>query len=288
MAVEVTGLQVELGAVDHGLGGGEAHDLAVHDIGAVALGQGPDHLIDHVQGGVLVVDHVHGHLGDAPVLHHEAHGLAAAEAAGGAADDLGDLLGDLHVGGGQVDVEGHQRHAGADGGDAGGGVNLPLAEVGSPVGLEQLLRHTLELALAAGGQVAALGPGGGVLIQEGGYLQLVPDALAQAAGQLHALLHGHVLGLGDEGDHVGGAHALVLALVLGHVDDLGGLLSELKGDLLDGVDIADEGEHAAVVVAVGLGVEEGAARHALGDLHQGIVGSLVLLLAAAEIGDALD
>ena len=167
-------------------------------------------------------------------------------------------------------------------------MNLPLTEVGGPLLLEQLLGHALKLALAAGGQVAALGAGGGVLIQEGGDLQLVPNALAQPLGQLHALLHGHILGLGDEGDHVGGAHALVLALVLGHVDDLGGLLGELEGDLLNGVDIADEGEHAAVVVAVGLGVEQGAAGHALSDLHQSVIGGLVLLLAAAEIGDALD
>ena len=90
---------------------------------------------------------------------------------------------------------------------------------------------------------------------------------------------------GDEGDDVGGAHAGVLAHMLGHVDDLGSLFGELEGHLLDGLRGADHGEHAAVVVAVGLGVEEGAAGHALGHLHQGVVGGLILLLTAAEIGD---
>ena len=166
-------------------------------------------------------------------------------------------------------------------------MDLALAEVGSPVRLQQLLGHALELALAAGSQVAALRTGGGVLIQEGGDLQLVPDALAQALGHLHALLNGHVLGLGDQGDHVGGAHALVLALVVVHVDALGGDLGQLEGDLLDGLGGADQGEHAAVVVAVGLGVEQGAAGHALGGLNEGVISSLVLLLAAAEVRDTL-
>ena len=40
LAVEILGLQVELGAVDEGLGGGQTHDLALNDPGPVALGQG--------------------------------------------------------------------------------------------------------------------------------------------------------------------------------------------------------------------------------------------------------
>ena len=258
LAVEVLGLEVELGAVDERLGGSQTDDLALDDAGAVALGQSLDHFIGDIERGILIVDHVHGDLRDAAVLEHEAHGLAAAEAAGGAADDLGDLLGDLNVAGLEVAVERDERHTGADGGDAGGGVDLALAVVGRPLGLQELLGHTLELALAAGGKVAALRTGGAVLIQEGGDLQLVPDALSDALGHLDGFLHGHVH-LGDEGDDVGRAHALVLAVVLVHVDALGGDLRELEGDLLDGLGGADQGEHAAVVVAVGLGVEQGAA-----------------------------
>ena len=167
-------------------------------------------------------------------------------------------------------------------------MDLPLAVVGSPILLEQLLGHALELALAAGSQVAALGTGGGVLIQEGGNLQLVPDPLGHALGQLHALLHGHIFGLGHEGNDVSGAHALVLALVLVHVDALGGNLGQAEGHLLDGAQLTDQGEHAAVVVAVGLGIKQGAAGHAVGGLYQSVIGSLVLFLAAAEIGDALN
>ena len=287
LAVEVLGLEVELGAVDQGLGRGQADDLALDDAGAVALGEGLDHLIGDIQRGILIVDHVHGDLSDAAVLEHEAHGLAAAEAARRAADDLGDLLGDLNIRGLEVAVERDQRHTGADGGDAGGGVDLALAVVGSPVGLQELLGHALELALAAGGEIAALGTGGAVLIQEGGDLQLVPDTLGNALGHLDSFLNGHVH-LGNEGDNVGSAHALVLAVMLVHVDALGGDLRQLEGDLLDGLGRADEGEDAAVVVAVGLGVKQGAAGNALGGLDEGVIGGLVLFLGAAEIGDAFD
>ena len=79
----------------------------------------------------------------------------------------------------------------------------------------------------------------------------------------------------------------MLALVVVHVDALGGDLGQLEGDLLDGLGGADQGEHAAVVVAVGLGIEQGAAGHALGGLHEGVVSGLVLLLAAAEVRDTL-
>ena len=166
-------------------------------------------------------------------------------------------------------------------------MDLALAVVGRPLGLQQLLGHTLELALAAGGEIAALGTGGAVLIQERGNLQLVPDALGDALGHLDGFLHGHVH-LGDEGDDVGRAHALVLAVVLVHVDALGGDLRELEGDLLDGLGGADEGENAAVVVAVGLSVEQGAAGDALRGLDELVIGGLVLFLGAAEIGDAFD
>lgn len=57
--------------------------------------------------------------------------------------------------------------------------------------------------------------------------------------------------------------------MLVHVDALGGDLRQLEGDLLDGLGRADEGEDAAVVVAVGLGVKQGAAGNALGGLDRG-------------------
>ena len=119
----------------------------------------------------------------------------------------------------------------------------------------------------------------------GGQLQLLPDALRHAAGEFDALLHAHVL-LRNEGDDVDGAHARVLPLVLSHVDGLDGLPGEPEGDLLDGLRRADHREHAAVVAAVGLHVEESAAGYGIGHVHQTLEHGLVALLADGEIGDA--
>ena len=44
----------------------------------------------------------------------------------GAADGFRDGLGNFQVIRIQIDVKGHQRHSGADGGDAGGGMDLAL------------------------------------------------------------------------------------------------------------------------------------------------------------------
>ena len=166
-------------------------------------------------------------------------------------------------------------------------MDLALAVVGSPIRLQQLLGHAFKLTLAALGQVAALGPGRGILIEEGGNLQLVPDALGNALRQIDALLQGHVH-RGDEGDDVGRAHAGMLTHVLVHVDQLGGLLAELEGNLLDALRGADHREHAAVVAAVGLNVHQGHARGGLCHVHELIEDDGIDFLADAEIGDALN
>ena len=76
--------------------------------------------------------------------------------------------------------------------------------------------------------------------------------------------------------------------MLVHVDALGSNLGQLEGDFLDGLGRTDQGEDAAVVVTVGLRVEQGAAGNALSGLDEGVVGGLVLFLGAAKIGDAFD
>ena len=65
-------------------------------------------------------------------------------------------------------------------------------------------------------------------------------------------------------------------------------LREPEGYFFDGFGRADEREDAAVVVAVGLRVEEGAAGYAVGDFDERVVGGFVFLFAAAEVRDALN
>ena len=162
-----------------------------------------------------------------------------------------------------------------------------LAEVGSPLGLQELGGHAFELALTAGSQVLALGTGGALLVEEAGDLQLVPEALGHTLAHLNALFHGHVHG-GDEGDDVGGAHTGMLTLMLGHVDELSGLLGQQESALFHGGGGTDQGKDAAVVVAIGLDVDGGHTGDGVGNINQSLEGGLVLLLAAGEIGDAFN
>lgn len=87
-----------------------------------------------MDGGGLVVGEIHGNLGEAAGVEHDAHGLKVGEAAGAGADLAGDGLGDFEVGSFEVDVVGDEEFTGADDGGAGGGVELAGAEVGSAQG----------------------------------------------------------------------------------------------------------------------------------------------------------
>ena len=93
---------------------------------------------------------------------------------------------------------------------------------------------------------------------------------------------------GDEGDNVGSAHTGRLALMLVHVDQLSSLLGQLESDFLDGVGVADDGENAAVMVAVRLNVDGGAAGNSIGGIDQSLEYSLVLFLGDREIRYAFD
>ncbi len=61
---------------------------------------------------------------------------------------------------------------------------------------------------------------------------------------------------GDKRNDIGRAHARVRALVLGEVDQLGGLAYSANGGFLNGFALADQGDDAAVVVGIHLAVEE--------------------------------
>lgn len=117
-------------------------------------------------------------------------------------------------------------------------------------------------------------------------MQLVPDALAEAAGKLDAFLDAHMHGR-NEGDDVGRAHARMLAGVMIHIDQLSGPAGQLKGGLKHGLRRTDHGQDGTVVAAVGLRVEQGAAGDALRRLYKGLKAGGIAGLAEAEIRDAL-
>jgi hypothetical protein len=82
---------------------------------------------------------------------------------------------------------------------------------------------------------------------------------AQFTRQGHALGQGDVLD-GHDGHDVGGADARVRTLMLVKVDQFGGFLGGAEESLQHCGWLPRHGEHAAVVVGVGAGVEEQHAR----------------------------
>ncbi len=94
--------------------GDQADQFAVVDAHAVAGGLAPDGFDHAREGRLAVIRQVHRDLRAA--FHQEASGLDEAEAAGGVPHGAGNGFGDVHVFGGEIDVEGHQRGARADDG----------------------------------------------------------------------------------------------------------------------------------------------------------------------------
>ena len=86
-------------------------------------------------------------------------------------------------------------------------------------------------------------------------MEFFAEATAEFVGILDHLVHGDV-GHGNEWADVGGALARVGAVVLRHVDELGGFLDHLVGGLEDGLGLTDEGDDGAVGGLAGVYVEE--------------------------------
>ena len=61
---------------------------------------------------------------------------------------------------------------------------------------------------------------------------------------------------GDERNDIGCAHARVRALMLGEIDQFGGLADAANGGFLNGLALADQSDDAAVVVGIHLAVEK--------------------------------
>ena len=165
--------------------------------------------------------------------------------------------------GGQVDVEGDQRLARPDHGRAGWADSF-RAEIRVALGVDtHFFFQRFILAAADVLQVLALRAGGGLFIQVDRDVQLGADPLAQPAGDQHAFRHADVPD-GDKWHDVCGADAGVLAGVLVQVDQLGGFGDGPKSGFFDGFGRTDEGQHGAVVIQVGVAVEQGGSRRRRG------------------------
>ena len=91
--------------------------------------------------------------------------------------------------------------------------------------------------------------------------------------------------IGNEGHDIGRSHARVRALMLGQIDQFGGLPYSANGGFLNGFTLADQRDNRAVVIGIHLAVEEIDAGNFHG-FHYGI--DFRLVSAFRKIGDAFD
>ena len=118
-----------------------------------------------------------------------------------------------------------------------------------------LVANSLELAAANVLQVLPLGRRRCGFVEINGNLEALPNYCSHVPGHGHAIFNRHAVD-GDEGNYVCRSHARVRALVAGEVDQLGGLADAANCRLRDGFALANQRDHAAVVVGIHLPVEE--------------------------------
>ncbi len=99
-----------------------------------------------------------------------------------------------------------------------------------------------------------------------------------------AVFDGHALNR-DKRHDIGGAHARVRALMLGQINQLGGLPYSANGGFLNGFTLADQCDHRAVVIRIHLAVE----KIDTGNFHGFDYGiDFRLVTAFRKVGDAFD
>ena len=153
---------------------------------------------------------------------------------------------------------GYQKVARTHRGGSAAGYSLIVGtrpEVGGGVFVCRLLGERLVFACAADGEVAAFGAQGCGFVAVGGYVQFVGDSAGQAAGERYAFFQGDA-GDGDQGKHVGRAHAGMLSVMLPHVYDFRSLPDSGEGGFDHGLGFAHEGDYGAVGGLSGVNVED--------------------------------
>ena len=216
--------------------------------------------------GTSVVGQVHGDLCSLPLVDLETQRLDLCQAAVAATDGACHALGHRHVGGGQVGVVRDEHRPGADGHRACRRMHPRLADVRAPRGVgPDGVPDAFELSRAHPRQILPLRQPSCLAVQIDGDLQLLPHLGAEAGGEIDRLRGGGVA-QGHEGDHVGGAHPWMLALMAGEVYERRRHPHHPQHRIHERRPLTDERDHAAVVVGVLLDVEQ---RHPRFVLHLG-------------------
>ena len=188
--------------------------------------------------------------------HQKSRALHKAHPAARKADRLGDFLRDVDIGRIQENVVGDQKLARAHDGRARRRMHPRLAEVRLARRIGRNLRaNSFKLPAPDVFQILPLRRSRRRLVQINRNLKSLPDLLAHMTRHGDAILDGHAINR-NERHHVGRAHARMRALMLGQINQLRGLAHAANRRFLDRLPLADQRDHAAVVVGIHLAIEQ--------------------------------
>ncbi len=131
-----------------------------------------------------------------------------------------------------------------------------LAEIGLARGISRNVgADPLELTAANVFQILAFGRGRSGFVKIDRNLEALRDLGPHMARHGYAVFDGDAVNR-DKRHDIGRAHARVRALMFGEIDQLGGLPYSANRGFLNGLALADQRNHAAVVVGIHLAVEQ--------------------------------
>src|SRR5208337_3045464 len=232
----------------------QPYDLAGDRNNSVARGFAFHVFEDAVDGSLLEVGEVHRDLSQA--THQKSSALDEAQAATRSAHRFRDFLGNVDVGRIQEDVIGNEKFARSNHGCPGRGMHARLTEIRLARRIGGNLRaDAFELTAANILQVLPFRRSRGGFIKVDGDLETLRNLSSDVSCHGDAVFDSDAVNR-DKGHDVGCAHARVRTLMLGQIDQLGGLPYPANGSFLNGIALAYQGDDAAVVVGIHLAIEE--------------------------------
>ena len=204
---------------------------------------------DGVERGDFEIDQIDGDLHLIARGEWEADGFYGGQSAGRFTDFASDGAGDGEIVSAQIDIPCHEKFAGPDYGNSGGGMRAVPSKA-ADVGRQGCVGQLADVF-----EAEALGAQGGGFVEIYGDAEFVPDAAAGLMRESGAVIESEPAD-GNEGDDVGCAEARVNAGVAREVDEFGCGANGREGCRADGLGRAREGHDRAVVVGVRSDVEE--------------------------------
>ena len=163
--------------------------LGVEDANPACLRLALDFLEHRVYRRASVIGQVHRDLRDASMFQRQPERLHSRKAAAGLTDGRRDRARSRDIRRIEMNVEGDERHPGADDGGAGGRVGRRLAEVRQPVRLGQLLGEPFELVPTNLLEPPPFRSCGRLFVQKDRHSKPFRNSGSELAGQVDAFRH---------------------------------------------------------------------------------------------------